>query len=336
MPWHLFWAPLLLAGGLSYLLTWGAKSLAAKFGWYAYKTKHQVHDRPIARLGGVAIFLSFVMPFLIFLELTPPRIGLLLAVTIVFLMGLWDDLFNVRPWAKIVLQVAAIAVAIAFGLHIGQVSNPFGGVIILPIFWDIFFTALWLWLVTNAMNLLDGLDGLAGGVGAIAAVTLFVLSLFTIVNQPETAIMAIVLLGAVLGFLWWNWYPAKIFMGDSGSYTLGFLVGGLAIISGAKLATAALVLGFPLLDMLWAGFRRLRLGRHPFSADREHLHHRLLDVGIPHQGVVLITLSVVALFAFISLLSGTKAKLALLALVALLMVIVLRTVIFLRRRKRKS
>lgn len=334
IPWNVLWLPLLLSGILSYLLTMGVRSVATKLGWFAYETAHRMDKRPMVRLGGIAIFLAFVVPFLLFLDLTPPRIGMLIAVAIIFAMGLWDDLFNLRPLVKIAFQVAAIIVAISFGIHIGQVSNPLGGVIMLSPFWDVFLTAFWLWTVTNAVNLLDGLDGLAGGVTAIAAVALFILSLFAIVNQPETAIMAVILFGAVIGFLRWNWYPAKIFMGDSGSYTLGFLVGSLAIISGAKLATAALVLGFPILDMLWAGLRRMRQRRHPFSADREHLHHRLMDVGVSHRSVVLIILGIVAVFAFVSLLSGTKAKLVLLAVAAVLMIIILRAILWLRQRKR--
>ena len=334
IPWQLFWLPFISAGILGYLLTWGVKALGERLGIYGYATTHQTHTRPMVRLGGIAIFLAFVLPFIWFLEMTPERIGLLLALGIMFVMGLLDDLLNLRPIIKVAVQVVAIAVAVGLGLRIGQVGNPFGGVIILPIGWDIFLSAFWLWIVTNTINLLDGLDGLAASVSGIAALALFVLSLFVVVNQPETATIAIILLGVLLGFLRWNWYPAQIFMGDSGSYTLGLLVGGLAIISGAKLATAALVLGFPILDLIWAGLRRIRAGRHPFSADREHLHHRLMDVGVPHRNVVLIILGVVAVFAFISLLSGTLAKLVLLAVAALAMIILIRTIILVQRRKR--
>jgi len=122
-------------------------------------------------------------------------------------------------------------------------------------------------------------------------------------------------------------------MGDAGSNMVGFIIGGLAIVSGAKLATAALVLGFPLLDLVWAAWRRIKSGRHPFSADREHLHHRLLDAGVSHRNAVLIILSVIALFGIVSLLSGTWAKLGALAGAALLMIIFIRTIFFFQKRK---
>ena len=334
IPWHMFWLPFILAFVLSYVLTWVMKFVAINYKWYASTTLHQTHAKSMVRLGGVAIFLAFIILFLLMLELTLPRIGLLLAITIIFLMGLWDDIFNLKPWLKIVFQLLAVAVAISFGIHIGQIANPFGGVIVFNQFWDVFLTATWLLVVTNAMNLLDGLDGLAAGVTGIFSVVLFWLSLFIIVNQPETALIAIILFGVVLGFLRWNWHPAKIFMGDSGSNMLGFLIAALAIISGAKLATAALILAFPILDAVWAFVRRIRQGKHPFLADKEHLHHRLLSVGVAHKNVVLIILSLVALLGFVSLFSGTQTKLILMAGVVVFIILLIRSIILVQRRKR--
>lgn len=330
----MFWLPFILAFVLSYVLTWVMKFVAINYKWYASTTLHQTHAKSMVRLGGVAIFLAFIILFLLMLELTLPRIGLLLAITIIFLMGLWDDIFNLKPWLKIVFQLLAVAVAISFGIHIGQIANPFGGVIVFNQFWDVFLTATWLLVVTNAMNLLDGLDGLAAGVTGIFSVVLFWLSLFIIVNQPETALIAIILFGVVLGFLRWNWHPAKIFMGDSGSNMLGFLIAALAIISGAKLATAALILAFPILDAVWAFVRRIRQGKHPFLADKEHLHHRLLSVGVAHKNVVLIILSLVALLGFVSLFSGTQTKLILMAGVVVFIILLIRSIILVQRRKR--
>jgi len=333
IPWHIFWLPFILAAILSYGLTWLIKYVANQRQWYARSTSHQTHIKPTARLGGVAIFLAFVIPFLLMLELTLPRVGLLLAITIIFLMGLWDDIFNLKPWLKIIFQLLAVIVAILCGIHIGQIANPFGGVIIFNQFWDVFLTAVWLLIVTNAMNLLDGLDGLAIGVTGIFSVVLFWLSLFVIVNQPETALIAVILFGVVLGFLKWNWHPAKIFMGDSGSNMLGFLIAALAIISGAKLATAALILAFPILDMAWAFIRRIRQGKNPFLADRKHLHHRLMSVGISHRNVVLIILSMVALLGTVALLAGTQIKLISMIAVVLLMILLIRSIILIQRRK---
>ena len=332
--WNSFVAPLLLAGGLSWGLTYTVKYLAARFGWYGkYVERH--NDRTVVRLGGVAIFIAFVGVFLLFVPLDPPRIGLLISASGIFVMGLLDDLYPLPAYFKIAIQFIAIGIAIKFGIHIQQITNPLGGIIVFPAGLDVLISALWLFLMINTINIIDGLDGLAAGVTGIFAAILFWLSLFAIVNQPDTALMAVVLLGAVGGFLYWNWYPAKIFMGDSGSNLLGFLIGALAIISGGKMATAALVLGFPILDFLWAGWRRLRQGRSPFSPDREHLHHRLLDAGVSHPGVVHLILIASAAFGMAALLSGSKAKLVCLGIVGLVMIILIRTV-FLPQKGKKS
>lgn len=334
ISWPDYLWPFGIAVVLSYLLTLGIKRLAEQRGWFAYYTTHQTHQRRMVRLGGAAIYLAFIIPFLIFMDLTPQRIGLLLSVSLMFLMGLLDDIYNLKAWLKLLIQFLAIGTALAFGIRIDQVTNPFGGVIVLSGIWDLGLTAVWLWLVTNAVNLLDGLDGLAAGTTSIAAAALFYLSLFAVVNQPQTALLAIILLGAALGFIRWNWFPAKIFMGDSGSYTLGFLVGALALMGGAKLATASLVLGFPLLDAVYAIIRRLIHGNNPFAADREHLHHRLLAVGVPHMGVTLIILGISAVFGVVSLLSGTWAKLIALAVTLIVMIVLIRTIFIVQRRKR--
>lgn len=334
IPWGIFWLPFISAIILSYLLTWLVKTWLVKKQIFSYLTKHQTHKKQIPRFGGIALFLSFVAVFLIFLNITPSRLGLLIALSIIFLMGVLDDFFNLKSWIKLLLQFMAIGVAVSFGIGVEQIANPFGGIIIFSQFWNIFLSALWLLAITNAINLIDGLDGLAAGTSGIAAISLFILSLFAIVNQPETAVMSIILLGVIVGFIRWNWHPAKIFMGDSGSNMLGFLIGVLAIISGAKIATAALVLGFPLLDMLWSVIRRIKQGRHPFSADQEHLHHRLIKIGIKHQTVVVIILGIVGVFGLVALLSGTTVKLLSLVITALLMILLIRTIFLVQTRKR--
>ncbi|MFH0912570.1 MAG: MraY family glycosyltransferase [Patescibacteria group bacterium] len=332
ISWSDFLPPFLWAVGLSLTLTGAVKWVATKFRIYGPTTQH--HDeRLIPRLGGIAIYITFLATFLWFVDLTPPRLGFLLGMSIIFLMGLLDDLRSMPAPIKLLWQVTAIIIAVSFGVHIGQITNPLGGVIILSPLFDYGLSVLWLMVVTNALNILDGLDGLAAGVTSIFSVILFILSLFIIVNQPATATMAVILLGSAVGFLWWNWHPAKIFMGDSGSNMLGFMMGALAIISGAKIATAALVLGFPIFDLLWAGWRRWRQGRSPLAADREHLHHRLLDAGVSHRNVVLIILSIAGVFGAVSLLSGTWAKILALFGGALLMIMLIRTVFFIQRRK---
>lgn len=333
IPWSQFALPLVLGLVLSWLATGLIKFLSARYHLYKYTTQHQIDNRVISRLGGIAIWLIFLTLFLIYFDLTLPRLGLLLGMTLVFLMGVLDDLFNLPASIKLACQLVAVIVAVSMGVHIGQVTNPLGGVIVLTPVWDFILSVGWLMVVVNALNVLDGLDGLAAGASSIFAIILFFLSFFVVVNQPDTALMAVILLATLLGFLIWNWYPAKIFMGDSGSNVLGFLVGGLAMISGAKIATAALVLGFPILDLLWATWRRVRQGRSPFSADREHLHHRLLDSGVTHKNAVVIILSIVALFGVVSLLSGTLVKIGALLAAAILMIIFIRTIFSAQRRK---
>jgi UDP-GlcNAc:undecaprenyl-phosphate GlcNAc-1-phosphate transferase len=332
VSWLQFLSPLLLAAILSWGLLAGIKYLTTKYQWWGHQSAH--HDaRQITRLGGIAVWLTFLIVFLGFVDLTPPRLALLVGMTLLFLMGLVDDIYNLSPITKLIWQIGAVAIAVGLGLHIGQVTNPFGGVIVLSPIWDYLLSGFWLLIVVNAVNMLDGLDGLSAGATSIFSIIIFFLSLFVIVNQPTTATMAVILLGTMLGYLWWNWHPAKIFYGDAGSNMVGFIMGALAIVSGGKIATAALVLGFPIMDLLWAAFRRIKQGRSPFAADREHLHHRLLDAGVPHQSAVVIILALVALFGVVSLLSGTWAKLIALFGVALLMIILVRTVFFLQRRK---
>lgn len=324
--WSNFIAPLLIAGGLSWGLTGLIKNLSIKYGWHSGGKIEQHNDRTKIRLGGVAIYLTFLVGFLIFVPLDLPRIGLLIGATIIFAMGLADDLYPLPAWVKIMIQIIAVGLAVGFGIRVDQINNPLGGVIVFSEELAVLISAGWLFITINTINVLDGLDGLAGGMTGIFAVVLFWLSLFAVVNQPAMALMAILLLGAVGGFLYWNWYPAKIFMGDSGSNFLGFIIGALAIISGGKLATASLILGFPILDLLWSGWRRIRQGRSPFSPDREHLHHRLLAAGVSHPAVVKIILFASMAFGVAALLAGAWVKLICLALVGLIMIILIRTV----------
>jgi len=190
--------------------------------------------------------------------------------------------------------------------------------------------------LANTINFLDGLDGLAGGVSGIAAFIMFLLAVGPRVNQPEVALLAIILAGAAFGWLPYNFYPARIFMGDSGAYFLGLALAMLAIYSGAKVATAVLVLGFPIVDAVWAATRRLAKRTSPFRADRQHFHHLLLDVGMGQRQAVLTLYAVALAFGVVALLVGSFAKLiALVVMVALMFVSIgaLVWINWLRRRK---
>ena len=205
--------------------------------------------------------------------------------------------------------------------------------LLLPPIIDAALTLLWVLVLVNTMNFIDGIDGLAGSVSTVASLTMIGLSLLATVNQPETATLAAVVLGASVGFLVFNWHPAKIFMGDSGSHTLGFLIATMAIISGGKLATAALVLTVPLLDLAWAVVRRVASGQSPFKADRAHLHHRLLDLGIAQPKIVGLVIVGSALLGLAAIVAGTAGKLLILGLVVIFGAVVAYRQLLIRRHK---
>ena len=254
-----------------------------------------IHATPTVRLGGLAIFASIALAAIVFLGVSPAMAGFYLGLMILVFVGALDDIYDLPPITKLVAQILAAATLIFFGNTITAITNPFGGIFQLSPALDIATTVIWVVLIINSINFLDGMDGLASGVSAIAAATIALVSLFAIVNQPQTAQLAMIVFGAAAGFLLYNWHPAKLFMGDSGSHTLGFALAAISILSGSKLATAALVLGLPIIDLLWAAMRRIRAGKSPWTADRNHLHHHLMDRGLSQRQIV----GLLYLFAFL-------------------------------------
>jgi UDP-GlcNAc:undecaprenyl-phosphate GlcNAc-1-phosphate transferase len=292
----------------------------------------KIHKKPVAYLGGLAIFLGFVVTVLVMLPLSRELAALLAGCAILVTIGVIDDSRGLSPMVKLVFQFVAAAVALSGGIGAVAIRSPFGGIINLnvgrfPL--DLFgvhfhiapvanlLSLLWMVGLANTINFLDGLDGLASGVSGIAALVMFFLAMR--LHQPAVALLALILAGSTAGFLPYNFSPAKIFMGDSGAYFLGLCLAMLAIYSGGKIATAALVLGFPIIDAAWAAIRRLAAGRSPFSADRGHFHHLLLDVGMTQRQAVLTLYAVAALFGFVAILAGTLAKLVALVVLLLLM-----------------
>jgi UDP-GlcNAc:undecaprenyl-phosphate GlcNAc-1-phosphate transferase len=239
---------------------------------------------------------------------------------------------------------------IASGVGIDFIRNPFGADIQLntidipfKVFgnyihhislWGDLLSVFWIVAMINVINFLDGLDGLAAGVTFIGFITMFILCLRSDVNQVNTAIFCLISAGAVLGFLTQNFNPAKIFMGDSGSMVLGFLLAVMAIISGGKVTTAFLVLGFPILDGLWVVSRRIFSGHSPFTADKKHLHHRLLALGLSQKSTVVIIYILTSLFGAIALLTSTREKMyALIWLLALMIVLAIALVVLEKKTK---
>ncbi len=308
------------------ILTPQVKKLAVYFKVYDMPSPRKIHGITIPRLGGIALFLPFLILVLWDLilgqkylpggHLLPKHIlGVIVAASLILAVGIYDDIKKISPYKKLFWQIIAACIIILAGIGVDYITNPFGGTIRLdsyqipviikgiPYHFTILadlFTVLWIILLVNTVNFLDGLDGLAGGVSGIGFFVLFFLSLRPTILQPETAYLSIILAGCALGFLPHNFHPAKIFMGDSGSYFLGFMIAVLAIISGGKVATALLILGFPILDAFWVIFRRILYLHSPFIADRKHLHHRLLEVGLSQRQAV-------GLIYFLSLCFGSVA-----------------------------
>jgi len=272
----------------------------------------KLHTSPIPRVGGVAIVFSYLLSFaaLLLLPLSAVHLirgGLPLvariapAVLLVFALGLWDDLRNLKPWPKFLGQALAAAMVYAAGIHV----QGFAG-FALPAWVTLPATIFWLVLCTNAINLIDGVDGLAAGVGVFATATTLLAALLQ--HNVDLALAVAPLLGCLLGFLRYNFNPATIFLGDSGSLIVGFMLGCCSIIWSQKSATILgmtaplLALAIPLLDTALAVVRRFLRGKPIFTADRGHIHHRLLDRGLTPRRVALIIYGGCGLFAGLALL----------------------------------
>ena len=225
------------------------------------------------------------------------------------LMGAVDDLFDLRARWQLLFQLILAGVAVALGVGVGVVSNPFGPE---PIPFGtpfaIAFTVVWIVGMMNSLNFIDGLDGLSTGIALIAALTLGVLSFTEQVRQPYVAVLCVVLAGGLLGFLRFNFQPASIFQGTSGVMFIGYTLALLAILGTAKVAVALLVLGVPIIDTFWVIVRRLLAGRSPFTPDRGHIHHRLLDLGLGHRGTVLLIYAICASLGVMSLVVSTATQ----------------------------
>ena len=296
------------------------------------------HASPTPRLGGVALFLSFftvaLVVFLIEFVLRNPAVpddarrlrGVLLGTVFVFIVGLIDDRFELKPGPQYVIQFAAALIAIAHTVFIQEVTNPLTGepqhLSDLATFG---FTVFWMMGMMNTVNWLDGLDGLAAGVAAIAAL-LFAVHSYNLAHAHEpmrvnVALFPTALAGACLGFLPFNLYPARVFMGSAGAMTLGYALATLSILAPARIATALLVMGIPIVDVAWLIFSRWRRGVGPAQPGRDHLHFRLVDRGWPQRKIVALYYGFCAFFGSLALLmpSGLFKLLALMVM-AILMV----------------
>jgi len=303
-----------------------------------------VHTHPVPRLGGVAIFLAVAIAVVGSLLTSHwltsgtisinQYIGFLLGASILMIGGFLDDAFELPPRFAIIAPLIASLVVIAFGVNIEKLTNPFGGVIYLSHLQSNIIVFIWLMVVMYTTKFLDGLDGLATSVTSVGALMVLLLSLTVAYFQPDVALLAVIVIGAELGFLFWNFHPASIFLGEGGSTLVGFLLGMLAVISGGKLATALLVLGIPLLDLMWVMLRRMKAGgiKRIVQGDRKHLHHRLLDLGWNQTQIVLLYIIVSGLFGASTLFLQSRQKVIVLILLAGLML--LTAAFFVKKEKR--
>ena len=327
-----------LAGLVSYLLTPLAIRLAPRLGAVDDPTdERRVHRHPIPRTGGLAVAVSFVGVGLAgllaneVLQFAPPlkaarmpqMLALFLGVAIGAMIGYLDDRFQLRARWQLLAQLLLAGIALAAGITFDSFVNPlggppiqFGGVVVFEVAGFVLdvglavLVTLWIVGMVNSVNFVDGLDGLLAGIAIIAALTLGVISLVNEPVQPAVALLCALLAGSLLGFLPWNFHPARVFIGTAGVFAVGYALAVLSVLGTAKVAVALLVMGVPIIDTFWVITRRLASGRAPFSADRGHFHHRLLDLGLSHRGAVLVIYFICAVLAVLSLLLTGRGQLS--------------------------
>ncbi|MGH4051867.1 MAG: glycosyltransferase family 4 protein [Clostridium sp.] len=296
---------------ISFIITPLVKKLAIKVNAIDVpKDNRRVHIKPVPVMGGLAIYISFVVGVVLYNGiLTTSQIGIIIGATIIVIGGIIDDIKDLRPKYKLLIQVAAAICLLLSGISIAIIANPFKVFYpYLNIGWiNIPVTIIWIVGVTNAFNLIDGLDGLAAGVAFISCVTLMIVSLLN--GRLEAAFLTAVLSGSILGFIPYNFNPASIFMGDTGSQLLGFLLAAISIEGAIKSATAfiiavpVLAFGIPIYDTLFAMIRRKINGKSIMQADKGHLHHRLLDMGMSQKQAVIIMYFISAVLGGIAIIA---------------------------------
>jgi UDP-GlcNAc:undecaprenyl-phosphate GlcNAc-1-phosphate transferase len=331
-----------VAGLLSYLLTPVAIGIARRVRAIDEPdSARRVHRAPVARLGGLAVGTTFVIvgvaamalghatwPGDIARSIQDPKVAaLFLGVMAAMVLGFIDDRWQIRARYQLIGQLALAGIALLGGITFVQIANPFqflgqafgerfldltfaalqfnvGTAAVQPV--PVLLTTLWIVGMINCINWIDGLDGLSTGVSLIAALTLGVISITAVPIEPAVALLCAVLAGSLAGFLPWNFHPARVFIGTAGVMVVGYVLAVLSILGTAKVAVALLVLGVPIIDTFWIIIRRVASGASPFEADRGHLHHRLLDLGLTHRGAVLLIYAIAAVLGISGLLLSSS------------------------------
>jgi len=329
--------PTITAFVLTLILTKLALKFFPKWGLLDKPEKYGLKRKPIPYFGGIVIYLIFSLNLVLFLSIEKHLIGFLLAGGLLVLVCFFDDKKGLSPVFRLFMQFIVAMILVLFGIGVDVITNPFGGEIVLDN-WQIpfeikgityhltvladLFTIIWVMGMINTMNWLDGISGLTSGTATIGGLTLGFLSLSPIVNQPEIAVMSFIFAAICFAFWLFDFYPPKILMGDSGSMFLGFVLAVVGIFSGGKVATAFMVMGFPILDAAWVILRRIREGKSPFKGDLKHFHHRLLEVGLTEQKALFFIYFICAVFGISALFLSTKGKFFAIILMFLLMVMI--------------
>ena len=285
----------------------------------------RVHHKPIPRTGGLAVAATFVGVGALGLLLNqvfqfapalrsvrfPEVIALFVGVGLGALIGYVDDRLQLRARWQFIGQFVLAGVAVAFGITIDRLPNPLGeqGIMLGDIA-AVAVTTIWVVGMLNSVNFVDGLDGLLGGIALIAVTTLGVISLIDAPIQPAVAVLCALLAGSLLGFLPYNFHPARVFIGTAGVFAVGYALAVLSVLGTAKVALALLVLGVPIIDTFWIIIRRVSSRRSPFSADRGHFHHRLLDLGLSHRQAVLLIYVICSILAVLSLVLSGRGQIS--------------------------
>lgn len=306
-----FMAAFLLAIALLFLFIY----LLGKVKWRGRDSERHIHQPGVSRIGGLAMVLAFNLVILLdrTLVISPELWGFMFGTLALLVIGVWDDLRELYWKSQLFFQIAAAVFVFIVGVRIYYITNPLtGGIIRLDSGFGVVFSALlviiWILAVINALNWSDGIDGLSGSVTFITAATIFFLSLTPDVNQPPIAIISAILAGAALGFLVFNFYPSKVLAGTSGSMFMGFSLAVLAVFAGTKIATAILVLIVPLIDFLWVIGQRLRSGQSIFQPDKNHLHHKLMQMGWSQRKITLAYIGITLIMAALALNTRSVGK----------------------------
>ena len=333
MPELSFNIKLLLSLAVSVIISYAATPLVKRMAHVVGaidvpKDNRRMHKKPIPRLGGLAIYLAFLLTVLVFGDVNRQMQGILLGTVMIVILGVLDDCMTLKALPKFLVQIAAAGVAVYHGCTIQFVSNPnvFSDVAYLNLNWlSVPVTIIWIVAITNAVNFIDGLDGLACGVSAISTASLLVIAL--LLSELSICVVLAALLGACIGFLPYNKNPASIFMGDTGATFLGFILACLSVQGLFKFyaivsfAVPFLVLGIPIFDICFAFLRRIAKGQNPMVADRGHVHHRLIDMGFNQKQAVAICYMLTAILGLAAVVLTSSGELRALILIGAVLVV---------------